>query len=193
MWMRMRAAPLMCPEESAFDTSPPPTGQWRCTRSRNSEAKELLPEVRAYAPHSPSRTLPLTLTLHEVVPVLTALAGVIVGGVIAELRSLLQSTRQRRRALRRLLFELLEVRWSVRLWDPSRLRLTIIEVVRENFGAAAADALDNVTLDRFLRQALGAAHAFLEEQGTGRTYQAAVLALAPHDPLAAYVWSAPRS
>lgn len=125
-------------------------------------------------------------TLGDLLPVLAALAGAFVGGVIAELRTLLQGSRERRRALRFLLYQLLDLRFSIQRMDPHRLIATLRRIMERRFGPEAVQEFDAPLVQSFFRQALDAVGASMEPPRSESRYAAAVDALAPYDPILAY-------
>lgn len=123
------------------------------------------------------------VTLRELLPVLSALAGVIVGGLIAELRAALENFRGRRRALRVLLFHLLGLRHELSKRDPQHLVAAVVPFLQKHFGAALPDNLQQYPL---YQQVLVAARHLSESSSVAATYREAVADVAPFDPILAY-------
>lgn len=128
----------------------------------------------------------MDITFREMLPVLAALAGAITGGLVAEFRTLLQGTRERRRALRILLYELLELRFRVARQDPAQFLPELKKCVERTLGAETATSLDSPDAKRLFRDALAAAAAVSLDPPIGARYEHAVDALAHHDPIFAY-------
>lgn len=128
----------------------------------------------------------MDITFREMLPVLAVLAGAITGGLIAELRTLSQGARERRRALRILLYELLELRFRVARQNPAQFLPELKACVERTLGAETARSLDSPDANRFLRHALVAAAAVSLDPSIGARYEHAVDAVAPHDPVFAY-------
>src|SRR5690349_10000226 len=79
----------------------------------------------------------------QVLPVISALAGAIVGGVVAELRAIMQSGRERRRALRVLLYEVLNLRYEIRRRDPRAIIEAMKRLFERRFGQEQARSFDS--------------------------------------------------
>ncbi len=122
----------------------------------------------------------------DIFPVLAALAGAVVGGLITGLGALLQGARERRRALRVILFELLELRHQIALRDPRNVLELLSQVVAERAGRDAARELAAPEGQRLARQLVQAAAKTFSESPLGPGYEGAVQALAPYDPFLAY-------
>jgi len=129
----------------------------------------------------------MDLTLREALPVLAALAGALVGGVVGELRTIVQSARERRRALRMLLYQLLELRFCIATHDPRMVMPVLMDYVRRTFGSEALQALQSAGTEHLLRQMVAAAPTlFGSDPPMAAHYQEAIKALAPYDPVEAY-------
>ncbi len=127
----------------------------------------------------------MTFDFQQILPVASALAGAIVGGVVAEVRAMLQSGRERRRALRVLLYEVLNLRYEIRRRDPRAVIEAMRKLVERKFGQEQAKSFDSPEAQK----AIGIVRALLDEsteRAIAPRYEAAVDALAPHDPIVAY-------
>ena len=123
------------------------------------------------------------MSLRELVPVAAALLGAIIGGLIAELRTWLQGTRERRQALSRLLYELLELRFWIARSDPELVLKALKRVLDSHVSPIAPSSFTQTS--RILPAALTALKTSL-----GRTaltdYSSVVAAVAPFDPVLAF-------
>ena len=126
------------------------------------------------------------ITFRDALPVLAALAGVIVGGVIAELRTLLRGARERRRALRTLLHHLLELRFRVVTQDPRPLLPILIGYLKRRFSPEQVQAFESSASEQILRQVFAALVTSAGDPPVIEQYERAIEALAPHDPILAY-------
>src|SRR5439155_2232562 len=109
------------------------------------------------------------------------------GGVVGELRTIVQSARERRRSLRMLLCQLLELRFHIRTHDPRVVIPVLMDYVKRTFGSEALQALQSTGNEPLLHQMVTAAAAvFGSDSPMAARYQEAIEALAPYDPLEAY-------
>lgn len=127
------------------------------------------------------------MTLADLLPVITALAGALVGGAVSGLGALLADVRLRRRVLRSILFELLELRYQVGRRDPERMVAALSELLAEWVGKdAAATFASTPAGQQTLRQIVAATAKALSEKPLGPGYDGAIRDLAPHDSFLAY-------
>lgn len=126
------------------------------------------------------------ITFKDILPAVIALAGVLLGGLIAELHALIQASRERRRALRTLLFQLLELRHQIRTRNPEELLPFIIEYIRSRSGEETAQKLNTAEVQRQLREVMKIITSIASSKPFTLEYQKAVEALAPYDPIIAY-------
>lgn len=123
---------------------------------------------------------------HDLIPAaIAALIGAVVGGIVAELRTLTQSARERRRALRILLYELLELRDKIRKSNPRDFLSALERFVAKKFGATDLAQFKASALQQIIRQTLTAALANDKATISSR-YVKATEELAPYDPILAY-------
>jgi hypothetical protein len=115
-----------------------------------------------------------------------ALVGAMVGGFIGELRVLMEGRRERRRALRLLLYQLLEVRYRVSTADPRAIPRVLKKYIEGRFGSDVARQLDSPQAKRQLRQFIQALAESVSRDPVAPAYQQAVDAIAPYDPILAY-------
>lgn len=126
------------------------------------------------------------MSLPDVLPVAAALAGALVGGIVAELRTALQGLRERRRALRVLLYELLELRFRLTTLDPRAILPALENYMVRRFGVAVAEVFKTPEWKVAMSVAFQAAAASIPKSSLGDEYESAVNAIAPHDPVLAY-------
>jgi hypothetical protein len=109
------------------------------------------------------------------------------GGLIAEVRIQIQASRERRRALRKLLYELLELRIRIEANDPRAIMAPFMSRLRERM-AATGTPLEPSTAEeeQKLGQLVSAMAADLLGPSVEDQYTQAVNELAPYDPLLAY-------
>ena len=110
----------------------------------------------------------------------------LIGRLIAEVRAIVQGVRERRRALRSLLFELLEVRYRVSVRNPEQFLPVLVGFVSDRFGPEAAAALRSTPVEAVINQALHTAVSAMSDVPIGPLYASAVQALAPYAPILAY-------
>jgi hypothetical protein len=118
--------------------------------------------------------------------VVTALAGALVGAVATETHAVLQGLRERRRALRSILFNLLELRLAARSVDPREPLRVLTAYMQERFGRAGADAMSLPEVRQFFARLVPGFAQSVQRHDIGAEYRAAVASLAPHTPLLAY-------
>src|SRR5262245_59907501 len=87
-------------------------------------------------------------------PVIAALAGAVVGGIVAETRTMLQGYRERRKAMAIVLYDLLELRHQLASNDPTKVADEIKRYLQRKFGSDILIASGHETL---LHQALAVA------------------------------------
>lgn len=120
------------------------------------------------------------------VPVISGLAGVAVGGIIGEAREWLKLARDRRRTLNRVLYVQLDVWHLVLRADPDAVKNVIPRALASVFGAPAGDLAaffaEQPTLHTLVVDMINEA---IPEDLEGR-YQSAVNQLAEVDPVMAY-------
>ncbi|MEJ1961791.1 MAG: hypothetical protein WDO56_09680 [Gammaproteobacteria bacterium] len=119
------------------------------------------------------------------IPLATAILGLLIGAVISEMHVALAGARERRRALNVLLFDLLQLRFDIRTANPRLMMEMLQRIVRRKFGAAHA----NFTAPPELHQIMVRAHQELTRSDRFRLterFQSALHALVPHDPMLAY-------
>jgi hypothetical protein len=128
------------------------------------------------------------VTVRDLLPAAAAVGGLLLGAVIGELRTVLQGVREAGSARRRLLYELLEIRFRIGMTIPDEAMATIHRYLIEKVGAEAATQVLSHPAMRELQRELPRLFtiAALPDHLFAVDYQAAVTALAPHDPLLAY-------
>jgi len=116
-------------------------------------------------------------------PIVTALAGVLLGGFVAEFHNILQGRRERRRALRIVLYRLLQLRFQVQARRPERIIATVSNYVRQQgVDVPGQEIARHPLFKRALSKVLDSqAHAPLAD-----SYSDAVDALASYAPVLAY-------
>jgi uncharacterized protein (DUF2267 family) len=134
----------------------------------------------------PPNTPQLDLTLRDALPVLAALAGAIVGGAVAEFRTLLQGARERRRALKTLLHQLLELRFTITTQDPRQLLPALIAYLKRKVSPEQVREFEASPAQQLLHQVFDALTTTISDSPIAAQYHQAVSALAPHDPVLAY-------
>ncbi len=119
-------------------------------------------------------------------PVLAALAGALVAGLITALLVVLQGVRERRRALRTLLYQLLELRYQIRTREPRELFPFIIKYLTSRAGPEATQKFNTPDVQHQLREVMRIATSIVSARPFAPAYQQAVEMLAPYDPILAY-------
>ena len=119
-------------------------------------------------------------------PAITALAGVLVAGVIAETRTHLQGQREHRQALRRLLYQLLELRHRIKRESPQTLLPFLRTYVSRRLGPLAADQLDSPGARDLTRRLVKSLAEGASAFSSATSYGEAVDTVASVDPFLAY-------
>lgn len=122
-----------------------------------------------------------TLSLRELLPVATAVAGYLAGG----LHTALANIRERRKALNALLYVLLQLRFEIRRSNPKQVLGALKTFISQRYGSDTALKLDDPALHEVLVAALGKAVEVDSKQISTRYFET-VSDLAPFDPLLAY-------
>lgn len=125
------------------------------------------------------------ITLRDLLPIAGVIFGAIVGGGIAQFHAIVAASRERRRALRTLLYELLELRFQLLRSDPIKIMEALRKVLVRRFGNDANKVIDSPEISGVLDYAMQAARNTSPVSLSSR-YKQVVEALAPHDPLIAY-------
>jgi len=126
------------------------------------------------------------LTIKDLAPLIAGLAGVLVGGLIAEFHIVIQGVRERTRALRKLLYKLLELRYELRRRDPTTALNALQRYFRERFGQQVADGVGQFFQYKPVLELIEAATRGRSREEFESGYQQAVDEVAPFRPLLAY-------
>ncbi len=126
------------------------------------------------------------MSAKDLFPVFIALVSVVVGGFIAEFRGTLQGARDRRQALRRLLYELLELRHRVARANPEPFLQFGYQIIATRFGPVVSSAIALAEVQSAIKLAIKTGDAAASDSSLVEKYDAAVSALAPFDPVFAY-------
>lgn len=125
------------------------------------------------------------VSFREVLPVITALVGALVGGVVAELRTFMAAARERKKALRVLLYELLRLRFEIHRYNPDHLIQALSRMFMRRFGAEGTKAIETPEVKTFFNSLIHGVLQTMQAEFSSK-YNNAVEALAPHDPITAY-------
>lgn len=125
------------------------------------------------------------VSFRELLPVISALTGALIGGVIAELRTFMAAARERKKALRILLYALLQIRFEICRYNPDQFMQALSRSFARRFGVDVAKELEAPEAKAFFD---GIIQKVLDEMRTDLNpkYNKAVEALSPHDPILAY-------
>lgn len=127
----------------------------------------------------------VNVSLRDVLPVITALVGALIGGVVAELRTFMAASRERKKALRVLLYELLQLRFEIHRYNPEHLMQALSRLFARRFGAEGIKAVETPETKTLIDSIIHAVLNTMRPEFSTK-YNNAVEALAPHDPILAY-------
>jgi hypothetical protein len=121
------------------------------------------------------------LSIRDLLPLATAVAGYAVGG----LRTALANVRERHKALNSLLYVLLQLRFELKRSNPTFLLDALSKIITSRYGPDIARSFGDPNIRRLLNSLLENAIGTQSAAASAR-YNDAVHALAPFHPLLAY-------
>ncbi|MFA7331867.1 MAG: hypothetical protein WC326_12430 [Candidatus Delongbacteria bacterium] len=121
------------------------------------------------------------MLLNDIPPGIAALVGAITGGIIAELHYSMQNARERKKALRVLLFELLELRFKIVTNNPNKVIEEVLRFMSVRYCSDGFGEHQNET-----REMLLSLMKFSQENSFSVSFKVAIKGLIPHDPVLAY-------
>lgn len=125
------------------------------------------------------------MSFRELLPVISALVGALIGGLIAEFRTFMAAAREQKKALRILLYALLQLRFEICRFNPDHVMQALSRQFARRFGTEAVKAIEapeaKAFFDVTIQKVLDITRTDLSPK-----YNHAVEALSPHNPILAY-------